>query len=139
MPLGGGRIFVLTSGMLNENTASHEMALRLLPETRHAILFVGYTDPDSPGGRLRASVPKAPFVLSADAGTQTRKCEVHHFDLTAHAYRADLLAFAEKVAPKNIILGHGDPPAQAWFAEQIAIKMPKTKVWRPKPGETMTI
>ena len=36
--------------MMIENTAAHDLALRLMADERHAILFVGYADPDTPGG-----------------------------------------------------------------------------------------
>ncbi|HTI70027.1 MAG TPA: MBL fold metallo-hydrolase [Candidatus Limnocylindria bacterium] len=137
MSLGSGKIFVLTSGMLNENTASHDMAVRLLPEARHGIFFVGYTDPDSPGGRLRGSKLGEPFILSADAGKCTRRCDVDHFDLTAHALREDLLEFAVATGAKTVILGHGDPAARQWFVGQLKNRCPNVKVVSPLPGETV--
>jgi Cft2 family RNA processing exonuclease len=51
MPLTGSPIFVITAGMMSENTAAHDLAVRLAPHERHAIFYVGYSDPDSPGGR----------------------------------------------------------------------------------------
>src|SRR5258706_14280198 len=52
MRLGGGRLFVITAGMMSENTAAHALALRMIGDPSQAIFFVGYTDPDTPGGRL---------------------------------------------------------------------------------------
>ena len=57
MKLTGGRIFVITAGMMSENTAAHNLAMRMVGDEQHAIFFVGYTDPDTPGGRLRAANP----------------------------------------------------------------------------------
>ena len=139
MPLGAGKIFVMTSGMLNENTASHDLAIRLMAEARHSIMFVGYTDPDSPGGRLRASELGKPFILSGQGGECTRKCDVEHFDLTAHALREDLLSFALATQAKTIVLGHGDPAARQWFANQISTARPGLRIVSPLPGETVEV
>src|SRR5881296_2272097 len=42
MRLSGGRIFVVTAGMMSENTAAHDLAVRIIGDERHAIFFVGY-------------------------------------------------------------------------------------------------
>ena len=46
MKLNGGRIFVVTAGMMSENTAAHELAVRMIGDERQAIFFVGYRDPE---------------------------------------------------------------------------------------------
>src|SRR5688572_7335939 len=89
MKMGGGRLFVLTAGMMSENTPAHEVAARLAQDERNGIFFVGYADPDTPGGRLKAAKPGETFMFSASAGEITRKCEVLDFDLTAHANREE--------------------------------------------------
>src|SRR6267378_2775087 len=55
MNLSGGRLFVITAGMMSEHTAAHDLALRMTGDPAQAIFFVGYTDGDTPGGRLKAS------------------------------------------------------------------------------------
>src|SRR5207248_1470611 len=45
MSLSGGKIFVLTAGMMTEHTPAHDMAVRMMGDERNAILFVGYSDP----------------------------------------------------------------------------------------------
>lgn len=135
----GGRIYVLTAGMLTENTAAHDLAVRLFAEPRHSICFVGYSDPDTPGGRLKASQPGRPFLFSASAGEVTRACEVHHFDLTAHAEREELVEFVGQVAPKTVVLGHGQPAARTWFAEELRRRFKKLKIVNPKPGEQVEV
>ena len=49
MKLTGGRLFVVTAGMMSEHTASHDLALRMIGDEHQAIFFVGYADPDTPG------------------------------------------------------------------------------------------
>lgn len=137
--LQGGRIFVLTSGMMTENTAAHDLALRLMTDERHAILFVGYADPETPGGRLKASKVGVPFAFSRLAPEVIRQCEVADFDLTAHANRDELVAFVEDVNPRTVLLGHGEPDARAWFAETLRQRFPRLRVVSPEPGETVEV
>jgi Cft2 family RNA processing exonuclease len=139
MKLTGGRIFVVTSGMMSENTAAHDLALRIMGDERHAIFFVGYADPDTPGGHLKRSKPGTPFEFSRLAPEVTRQCELGEFDLTAHANRNDMLDFVGDVAPRTVVLGHGDPAALAWFADAIHRRYPRITVLSPGPGQTVTI
>jgi Cft2 family RNA processing exonuclease len=111
----------------------------MIDDERHAIFFVGYTDPDTPGGRLKASKPGEPFLFSASGGEVTRRCEIQEFDLTAHANREELLDFVGQVEPRAVLLGHGQDASRAWFEEQIRGRYPKVKVIQPKPGEAMEV
>jgi Cft2 family RNA processing exonuclease len=139
MKLGGGRIFVITAGMMSENTAAHDLAVRMAGDERQSIFFVGYADPGTPGGRLKAAKNGETFVFSPSAGRLTRKCDVQDFDLTAHANREDLLDFAGRVSPRAVLLGHGDAEARAWFEEQIRSRHPKIKIIQPQPGKTAPV
>jgi Cft2 family RNA processing exonuclease len=139
MKLTGGRLFVVTAGMMSEHTASHDLALRMLEDERQAIFFVGYADPDTPGGRLKASQPGEKFILSPTAGEVQRLCEMENFDLTAHANREDLLDFVGEVEPRVVLLSHGEDDSREWFAEQIHARHPKMKVLQPKPGEPVEV
>jgi Cft2 family RNA processing exonuclease len=135
MKLTGGRIFVITAGMMSENTAAHNLALRMIGDPRQAIFFVGYTDPDTPGGRLRAAQHGETFLFSAAGGQVTKLCECEDFDLTAHANRDEMLEFVGEVEPRTVLLAHGDNEARQWFDEQVRARWPKIKVVQPKPGE----
>lgn len=137
MKPGGGRIFVVTSGMMNENTAAHDLALRMMGDERQAIFFVGYADPDTPAGRLRAAPRGQPFIFSPAAGEVTCECEMEAFDLTAHAQRQDLLDFVGEVEPRVVFLGHGNEASRTWFAEQIHARHPRIKIVQPQPGVTV--
>jgi Cft2 family RNA processing exonuclease len=139
LKLTGGRLFVLTAGMLTEGTPAHDLALRMMGDERQAILFVGYADPATPGGRLKASKPGEPFVFSAAAGEVTRHCEMHDFNLTAHANREALLDFVGQVSPRTVLLGHGELPARLWFEEQIRARHPKIKIIQPAPGLSVEV
>ncbi|HEX4644373.1 MAG TPA: MBL fold metallo-hydrolase [Verrucomicrobiae bacterium] len=137
--LTGGRIFVITAGMMSENTAAHDLATRMVGDEKQAIFFVGYADPDTPGGRLKAAKPGETFLFSPSAGQLTRRCEVQDFDLTAHANRDELLDFVGKVSPRVVLLGHGEDASRRWFEEKIHARYPRIKVIQPAPGKTVDV
>ena len=56
-------IFALSSGMMTENTLSNIFARRVLSDENQSLFFVGYSDPESPAGRLRAARPGEEVVL----------------------------------------------------------------------------
>jgi len=139
MRLTGGRIFVITAGMMSENTAAHNLALRMVGDEQHSIFLVGYTDPDTPGGHLRAAKPGETFVFSPSGGELTRRCHIEEFDLTAHANRGELLDFVGTVQPRTVLLTHGDADSRVWFQDQIQVRYPNVKVIQPQPGGTVEV
>ncbi|MGZ4987404.1 MAG: MBL fold metallo-hydrolase, partial [Limisphaerales bacterium] len=139
MSVTGGKIFVLTAGMMTEHTPAHEMALRMMGDERHAIFFVGYADPDTPGGRLKQSKIGEPFLFSEHVGQAKRFCELEDFDLTAHANRDELLDFVEVVSPHTVVLAHGETESRKWFEAQIRQRYPKIRVVQPTPGLTFDL
>jgi Cft2 family RNA processing exonuclease len=139
MKLTGGRIFVITAGMMSENTAAHNLALRMIGDEHQSIFFVGYTDPDTPGGRLRAAKHGESFLFSPSGGEVTRLCRIEDFDLTAHSNREEMLDFVGRVEPRTVLLSHGDADARKWFEAQIHARHPKIKVIQPMPGETVEV
>ena len=139
MKLRGGRIFVVTAGMMTEHTAAHDLALRMLEDEKQSIFFVGYAEPSTPGGRLKATPHGGKCLFSASGGELEVKCEIQDFDLTAHANRDELLAFVDQVSPRTVVLGHGNQDSRSWFAEQIQAKHPKIRVLQPGPGESVEV
>lgn len=137
--LKSGRIFVITAGMMSEHTGAHELASRMAEDKRHAIFFVGYADPETPGGRMKASFAGAPFLFSDSVGELTRSCELREFDLTGHANREELIDFIERVDPRVVVLTHGEDEAKDWFAEAIRARYPRIQVVVPKPGECVEV
>lgn len=134
-----GRLFVVTSGMMAEFTPAHDLALRMAEDARHAIFFVGYSDPGTPAGRLRVSKPGEQFVFSASGGALTRQCELDSFDFTAHADREELLDFVGAANPRAVLLGHGEDDSRQWFEDKIRARYPQVTVFQPKPGETVEV
>ena len=138
MRLTGGKIFVITAGMMSENTAAHELAIRMAGDEKQSIFFVGYADPDSPAGRLKMAKRGEAFEFSPSGGRLTRNCDLEDFDLTAHANRNELLEFVGRVAPRAVLLGHGDDAARGWFEAEIRERWPNMKIYQPQPGRALT-
>ena len=119
--------------MVAENTASYTLASCLVGNAKHSICFVGYCDPDTPGGQLLAAHNGDQFLFEA-VNVKTRiRATIERFEFSGHAAREELLAYAVQCNPRSIVLTHGDPPARAWFAGQLATALPKAKVLDPVP------
>lgn len=134
-----GRIYALSSGMMTEQTLSHQLAPQFLSDPKHSIYFVGYADPDSPAGRLRQTPREGLVPFREDADPLPVRCEVQEFSFSGHAKRESIRAYINRVRPKNVILVHGDLPALAWFREAIAQDLPGSRVIIPEPGVALEI
>ena len=138
-PIKPRRIYALSSGMMTEHTLSNVFARRMLADPRHAIFFVGYADPESPAGKLRAARDGDLVQLDADSPPIQRRCQVEVFDFSAHSRRDDILAYILRMKPKKAILVHGDPGAVEWFRQELAAQARGMEVVIPPPGEAVEI
>lgn len=132
-PLDKPGIYVVSSGMIVENTPSYAIAASLAGQAKNSLCFVGYCDPETPGGRLLAARHGDDFLFEAANYKTKLRAHVERFELSGHADREELVEFAVACNPRSIVLTHGDPPARAWFAEQFATALPKAKVLDPVP------
>ena len=126
-------LYVVSSGMVVERTPSYIIAAGLAGHARHTIGFVGYCDPDTPGGHLLATKPGETLLFDKISVKTRLKARVERFELSGHADRDELLDFAQHCQPRAIVLTHGDPPARAWMAKALDRTLPKTKVIDPTP------
>ncbi|MBB5351155.1 Cft2 family RNA processing exonuclease [Haloferula luteola] len=132
-----GAIFCLSSGMMTENTVSNGFARAgFLENPKNRLLFVGYADPDSPAGHIRAAQRDDLISLDPRHPAVRLRAEVDIFDFSGHATRDDLLAYILKVKPKRTFLVHGDRPASEWFRAQLRELLPSTEAIIPEPGQT---
>jgi Cft2 family RNA processing exonuclease len=133
-PARPGRIYALSSGMMTAKTLSNIFARRIIEDPRHSIFFVGYADPESPGGLIRAAKPGDLITLDPDEPPQRLACQVEQFQFSAHASRESIVSYVKKLAPKKIVLVHGDVPAVEWVRAQLATELPGSEVIVPTPG-----
>jgi Predicted exonuclease of the beta-lactamase fold involved in RNA processing len=131
-------IFALSSGMMTENTLSNLFARRVLADPNQSLFFVGYSDPESPAGRIRSANPGDNIVLDPKQPSVKLNCHIDEFNFSAHASRESLLNYAIALRPKKIVLVHGDRPAIEWFQLKLYKELPDTEVIIPEPGQKIT-
>lgn len=133
-PAKPGRIYALSSGMMTPKTLSNIFARRVLEDPKHSIFFVGFADPESPAGVLRAAQAGDMVSLDPDEPPQQLRCNIERFQFSAHASRESIVAYVTKLAPKKVLLVHGDPPAVEWVRAQVAAALPNAEVIVPPSG-----
>jgi len=133
------RIYALSSGMMTENTLSNFFGRRLLDQPDESIFFVGYADPESPAGRIKASAPGDLVQLDSHFAPLPLRCNAESFNFSAHSSRERLREYANQVQPKKIILVHGDAPAMTWFKNVLSEDLPGTEIITPAPGEPIEL
>ncbi|HEX4638472.1 MAG TPA: MBL fold metallo-hydrolase [Chthoniobacterales bacterium] len=134
-----GRVYALSSGMMTPKTLSNIFAQRVVDQPRQSIFFVGYADPESPAGILRNARQDEQVKLDPDEPSQRVRCHIEQFQFSAHASRESLIAYAGRLAPKKIILVHGDPPAVEWVRARLTNDLPNSEIVVPTPGVEMEL
>ncbi|MBN2307844.1 MAG: MBL fold metallo-hydrolase [Candidatus Hydrogenedentes bacterium] len=130
-------IIVATSGMMVENTPSAMIAMDVVRHTHHAIFFVGYLDPDTPGYRLLHAEPGERVVLESSAPPVEVLLENRQsFNLSAHATREQLGELIARIEPTNVVFVHGDADAVAWMRSHCNGRY---RGFAPLSGETLAL
>jgi Cft2 family RNA processing exonuclease len=133
-PVRGGRVYVLSSGMMIPKTLSNVFARRIIENPNHSIFFVGYANPESPAGLLRDAGQGGEVALDPDKAAQRIRCNIEQFQFSAHATRESLIDYAKRISPKKILLVHGDPPAVEWMRATLSKELSDSEVIVPTPG-----
>jgi Cft2 family RNA processing exonuclease len=133
-PAQAGRIYALSSGMMTPKTLSNIFARRVLENPKHSIFFVGYADPESPAGILKTARPGELVSLDPEEPGQPLRCQIEQFQFSAHASRESIVQYVKQLAPKKIVLVHGDVPAVEWTRGALAAELPGSEVIVPAPG-----
>jgi Cft2 family RNA processing exonuclease len=139
LPVLPRTVYAISSGMMTENTLSNVLAPRILENPKAYCMFVGYSDPQSPAGKLRATASGDEVVLDPRQRPVRLRCHVDAYTLSAHATRDSLLDYVRRTRPKRTLLVHGDSPAVAWFAREIPKVCPETEVIIPAPGRAVEL
>ena len=134
-------IYIMSSGMMVEHTPSYKVAASILSHKENGICFVGYNDPDTPGGKLLASkeAQSEHFYFSAYDYLAPIRASIDKFDLSGHADRESLAEYALQSDARAIVLNHGDSQARNWFYDSLSERLPKTKIINPNPNEPISI
>ncbi len=134
-----GRIFALSSGMMTHKTLSNVVARQFLCRPENSIFFIGYADPESPAGKLRAAKQGDMISLAEDHPPEPLKCHVETFNFSAHSNRESIRAYVNRARPKKLLLVHGDPAAVGWLAQTLQADLPETQVITPTPGVALEL
>ena len=137
-----GNIYLVSSGMMSPHTSSNVLATQFLPQPHHAIMFVGYSDPDSPPARIKSAKPGEQIRLGPQPNVgqaYPRNCRVESFDFSGHASRDALISYARRLNPRHIVLVHGDPEARNQMSMMLGHAIPSTRISVPMPGEELTL
>ena len=132
-------IFALSSGMMSENTISNIFAKKILPDPNHSLFFIGYCDPESPAGKIRAAASGDSVRLDPRGPDIPLHCRIREFTFSAHASRESLFNYASALRPKKILLVHGDRAAIDWFHLRLHRELPETEVIIPEPGRRIAL
>jgi len=138
-PARAGRVYALSSGMMTPKTLSNIFARRVIDDPKHSIFFVGYADPASPAGVIKTANAGDLVSLDPDEPAQPLRCQVEQFQFSAHASRESIVRYVKQLAPKKIVLVHGDVPAVEWTRTQLAVELPGSEVIVPTPGVEMEL
>ncbi|MGN0874733.1 MAG: MBL fold metallo-hydrolase [Akkermansia sp.] len=136
-----GNIYLVSSGMMSEHTISNALARTVMTHPNDSILFVGYSDPESPAGRIKAANTGDPVSLREKGGGQlyTLRSRIECFDFSGHATRDALVDYACRLNPGTILLVHGDPGAMESMRRMLSDRLPSARIIIPEPGIPYTI
>ncbi len=135
-----GNIYLVSSGMMSEHTISHKLAEQVLPRKNDAILFVGYSDPETPAGAVKAAQYGEGVATRAKSKqTYPLLCRTEQFDFSGHATRQALIDYATKLSPESIVLVHGDPDALESMKESLSEQLPQTRIFIPEAQQTIIL
>jgi predicted metal-dependent RNase len=130
--LKGPAILLATSGMMLPGTASFGFARSLAANPRNAIYFVGYADPETPGGLFRGQKYEE---LKTLFGVENIACQVEIFQFSAHSHRRELLEMIKQMKPRKVVFAHGEQAALEWMEENTRRMLPRCQTLIPQQGE----
>ena len=134
-----GHVYALSSGMMTPKTLSNIFAQRIVENPRHAIFFVGYADPESAAGILKNALPNEQITIDPDGPAQRVRCHIEQFQFSAHASRESIVQYVTKLAPKKVVLVHGDPLAVEWTRAILSLDLPDSEIIVPPPGQELEL
>lgn len=114
-------VIISASGMADAGRVKHHIA-NGIENWRNTILFIGYCEPQSLGGRLK----KHPEEVSIFGKPFTVKADIKSIEsMSAHADYNDLsqyLATQDPLEVKRVFVVHGEPEVQAEFKRRLIKK-----------------
>ena len=132
-------IYLLSSGMMTEKTLSNSFARGFISNPKNSVLFVGYTDHETPGYALKQAERGTKIKLDPAEPATLYDCDLDSFDFSGHANREALLDIVKESQAKQVYLVHGDIPASEWMAAEAKKILPNSEIIIPEPGKKYEI
>ncbi|MBI5147560.1 MAG: MBL fold metallo-hydrolase, partial [Parcubacteria group bacterium] len=129
-------VMVSPSGTL-DGGYSLKYAKQIFNEYRSAIFFPGFLM-EGTAGKQVAEIERGRAVKIGEEVFNVR-CEVERFNLSAHDSADNLLARVKALAPRKVILIHGEPAAQNALRERIVAIPAFPAVFEGKTGKTIEL
>ena len=127
---------ITSSGMLQEGSASIEYAKEILQSDKGACILTGYQSHDTLGAQLKNQLYlNCNKYFTIDNETFRIHAELTEFNLSAHCNIEDILATVYKLAPKRVILIHGNAKDKETELFKILNKIDNIKVYQSKNNE----
>jgi Cft2 family RNA processing exonuclease len=112
-------IIVSSSGMLNGGPSAY-YARQLLVNKNDAIFITGYQDEESPGRALLNLAGKKTDRFIRIGGEKIAvESEFDTYSLSAHADRLQMAGLVSALAPKTLVLVHGDADAKSGLMQAV--------------------
>jgi len=124
---------------MTEHTLSNIFCRKIIGDANQSLFFVGYSDPDSPAGKIRRAAGGADVHLEEGSPAIPLRCSIEEFQFSAHASRDTLRNYALLLKPSKVVLVHGDKPAIDWFQLSLFKELPETGVIIPEPGRSVEL
>ena len=137
--LRAGHVYALSSGMMTPKTLSNIFAQRVVENPRHSIFFVGYADPESAAGILKNALTNEQVTIDPDGPAQRVRCHIDQFQFSAHASRESIVQYVTRLAPKKVLIVHGDPLAAEWTRAILNLNLPNSEIIVPTPGQELEL
>jgi len=130
----GAKVIIAGAGMSHGGRVrNHEK--KYLPDPNNMLLLVGYQTPGSLGRRLQDGA-KEVTIDRKKVSVRAKVAKVGGF--SAHADRDDLVAFAEKVNPKQVFVVLGEMESASFLAQRISGFL-GIKTYIPQKGERIEL
>ncbi len=135
----GPVILVSSSGMLSGGP-SVQYAKLMAGMENASILLTGYQDEESPGRALLNLLQTEPENrrLVLDGLSLPVRCHVDQVGLSAHADKSEIVSMIDRLAPRHVVLVHGDQEAIGELSEEVATEW-RRRVYCPLVGEKVEI
>ncbi len=126
---------IASSGMLTGGPSAF-YALALAGGADNGILITGYQDEESPGRRLLDLAEGRTRRLVLAGQEVAVGCRVERYSLSAHADSGQMAGVVSRLAPRDVVLVHGDSGARSGLAAALPAS---TTVHLPGNGEALEL